>query len=481
MTGFNRRFSPAAARLRELLAGRTSPLVANYRMNAGYIPLDHWVHGPEGGGRNIGEACHIYDLFDFLVGAERDRPCRRRRSAPASRHWAANDNFVATIGYADGSVCTLTYTALGHRDHPKERLDVFAGGRVLSLDDYKSLSVDGGGAGWRSTTVQKGHVEELEALARALREGGPWPIPLEQQLQATRISFEVERQLTARRRDVTGERATPYLDDLPEFMHGAPEEDALLHRPPARATRERPGREPGATARCSSSAAATVASSRCRSRSRASTSSASTATSRRSRRRARTVDSAERAVRARRLLARRPRPATSTPSSSPTSSSTSMTRARCSTSPSAALRPDGIVLDLDPERLRPVRDRAVPDPEADPVAAARARPQRRRGWRAREARRSAARRRRLPSRPRTTSTRRTCSTSRSRASAVCCATRLPHRAPAQRRVGSAAISRTSSSTSSRDSCPRACASSTGCRPGSSAHGTSSAARRRPRA
>ena len=67
MTGFNRRFSPAAARLRELLAGRTSPLVANYRMNAGYIPLDHWVHGPEGGGRNIGEACHVYDLFDFLV------------------------------------------------------------------------------------------------------------------------------------------------------------------------------------------------------------------------------------------------------------------------------------------------------------------------------------------------------------------------------------------------------------------------------
>ncbi|HUP33390.1 MAG TPA: bi-domain-containing oxidoreductase [Gaiellaceae bacterium] len=194
MTGFNRRFAPAAARLRELLAGRTSPLVANYRMNAGYIPLDHWVHGPEGGGRNIGEACHVYDLFDSLVGAE-EVSVQAQAIGAESRHWAANDNFVATIGYADGSVCTLTYTALGHRDHPKERLDVYAGGRVLSLDDYKSLAVDGGGSGWRSTTVQKGHREELEALARALREGGPWPIPLEQQLQATRISFAVERQL----------------------------------------------------------------------------------------------------------------------------------------------------------------------------------------------------------------------------------------------------------------------------------------------
>jgi predicted dehydrogenase/threonine dehydrogenase-like Zn-dependent dehydrogenase len=194
MTGFNRRFSPAAARMQELLADRTSPLVANYRMNAGYIPLDHWVHGPEGGGRNIGEACHVYDLFDFLTGAG-ETTVQAQAIGAENRHWAGNDNFVATIGYADGSVCTLTYTALGHRDHPKERLEVFAGGRVFSLDDYKSLSVDGGGSGWRSTTVQKGHTEELEALARALREGGPWPIPLEQQLQATRISFEVERAL----------------------------------------------------------------------------------------------------------------------------------------------------------------------------------------------------------------------------------------------------------------------------------------------
>ena len=194
MTGFNRRFSPAAARLLELLANRTSPLVADYRMNAGYIPLDHWVHGPEGGGRNIGEACHVYDLFDFLTRSP-ETVVQAQAISPPSRHWAANDNFVATIGYGDGSVCTLTYTALGHRDHAKERLEVFADGAVFSLDDYKSLTVDGKPGGWRSTTVKKGHVEELEALAAALRDGGPWPISLEQQLQATRISFAVERQL----------------------------------------------------------------------------------------------------------------------------------------------------------------------------------------------------------------------------------------------------------------------------------------------
>jgi predicted dehydrogenase/threonine dehydrogenase-like Zn-dependent dehydrogenase len=192
MTGFNRRFSPAAVHAREVLAQRTTPLVAEYRLNAGYVPLDHWVHGPEGGGRNIGEACHVYDLFDALVGDVAVESVTARAIRADGTRLAANDNFVATVAYADGSVCTLTYTALGNRDHPKERMEVFADGIVLTLDDYKSLTVTGRGSGWRAATQQKGHLEELEALARALREGGAWPISLEEQARAMRIAFAVE-------------------------------------------------------------------------------------------------------------------------------------------------------------------------------------------------------------------------------------------------------------------------------------------------
>jgi predicted dehydrogenase len=195
MTGFNRRFSPAIARAREVLASRATPIVADYRVNAGYLPLDHWTHGPEGGGRNVGEACHFYDVFDVLTnGAEVESVSAHAIRGDGTR-LAANDNFAATVSYADGSVCTLTYTALGHRDHPKERLEIFADNTVLTLDDYKSLTVAGAGKGWRSTTQRKGHVEELEALATAIRTGGPWPIPLEEQLRAMRIAFAVEAQI----------------------------------------------------------------------------------------------------------------------------------------------------------------------------------------------------------------------------------------------------------------------------------------------
>jgi predicted dehydrogenase len=193
LTGFNRRFSPAGRRIRELTDGRASPLMLDYRMNAGRVAPDSWVLGPEGGGRNLGEACHIYDLFTFLTGSPavevRAMPIR-----PTTAYYTPTDNFVATIAFGDGSVAALTYTALGAPEHPKERLDVFFDGTVATLDDYRSLAVAGrSAAGVSSRTPEKGQREELEALVAAVRAGGPWPIPLWQQVQATRIALEVER------------------------------------------------------------------------------------------------------------------------------------------------------------------------------------------------------------------------------------------------------------------------------------------------
>lgn len=194
-TGFNRRFSPALRRVKELLTNVTTPLIVNYRMNAGYIPLTHWVHGPEGGGRNIGEACHIYDLFNFLTGS-RVRSVDARSITPRSQQWTRNDNFVATVSYEDGSICTLTYTAQGNSGFPKEQMEIFADGMVISMNDFKSVTVAGSRRpGWKSESAQKGQLEELEAVAETLCRGAQWPISLEDQLQATSISFDVERHI----------------------------------------------------------------------------------------------------------------------------------------------------------------------------------------------------------------------------------------------------------------------------------------------
>jgi predicted dehydrogenase/threonine dehydrogenase-like Zn-dependent dehydrogenase len=194
-TGFNRRFSPALTAAKTFLVGRGSPLIVTYQMNAGYISLASWVHTEEGAGRNIGEGCHIYDLFSFLTGATVEK-VTAAAIRPGSRHWARNDNFVATVSYSDGSVCTLAYTALGTGTYPKERMQIFAAGTVAVMDDYKSIVVYGRNApGWSSKQADKGHLRELTVLADCLQKGGDWPISLAEQVAATRVSFEVERQI----------------------------------------------------------------------------------------------------------------------------------------------------------------------------------------------------------------------------------------------------------------------------------------------
>jgi predicted dehydrogenase len=194
MTGFNRRFSQYGVRIAELTRERSNPMVMTYRMNAGYIPLDHWVHTDEGGGRNRGEACHIYDLFTYLTGA-RVVDVHATAIRPMTGHYARTDNFTATLRFEDGSLATLTYTALGAETHPKEQMEVFVDGKVIALNDYRSLTATGAPNRALSTpTSQKGQRAELEALVAGIR-SGTWPIPLWQQVQATEIALAVEDQI----------------------------------------------------------------------------------------------------------------------------------------------------------------------------------------------------------------------------------------------------------------------------------------------
>ena len=200
LTGFNRRFSPHLQFIAGALANRQGPVLINYRVNAGRLPADSWVHGPEGGGRNLGEACHFYDTMSFLTQAEVKRvdACALGAQDTGIRR---NENFVATVAFAEGSVATLTYTAQGSADHPKERMEVYCDGQVFDLDDFKTLKVvgrrDRRGKVPQFSIPNKGHKHELVALGNALKSGGDWPIPLWQQLQATAIALEVEERINS--------------------------------------------------------------------------------------------------------------------------------------------------------------------------------------------------------------------------------------------------------------------------------------------
>jgi predicted dehydrogenase len=186
--GFNRRFALLAQQLHGLLATRQEPLYMHYRVNAGYIPLTHWLHDSEqGGGRIIGEGCHFVDFLTFLAG-----------SAPVSVSAAAlpdggkyrEDNVSMTFTFADGSIGVVDYLANGDKSFPKEHVEVFCGGAVAVLDDFRTLETvrDGKKKTVKLWGQDKGHFNEMQALVSAIRGGQP-PIPYEQLIGVTKASF----------------------------------------------------------------------------------------------------------------------------------------------------------------------------------------------------------------------------------------------------------------------------------------------------
>ena len=186
--GFNRRFAPVTVRMSELLAGVSGPKAVTATMNAGALPPDHWTQDPAvGGGRIIGEACHMIDLVRHLVGSPIVAVTSVGLGVPGP-----SDTRSIQLAFADGSIGTVHYFANGSKQYPKERVEVFAGGRVLVNENFRTLRAYGwpGVRTLRLRKLDKGHAASIAAFLDAVRSGGPAPIPFEEIVEVTQASFE---------------------------------------------------------------------------------------------------------------------------------------------------------------------------------------------------------------------------------------------------------------------------------------------------
>ena len=181
MVGFNRRFAPFSQQLKAFLGDRQEPLMANYRVNAGYLPASHWLHDlSQGGGRIIGEGCHFIDFLTFLVG---EAPKSVAAFALPDEGHYQEDNVHLSLTFPDGSIGTVDYLANGDKAFPKERLEVFTAGQVGVLDDFRTLElVQNGKRQYHRARLRqdKGHRAEWQTFTDAVIHGGPPPIPYDQ-------------------------------------------------------------------------------------------------------------------------------------------------------------------------------------------------------------------------------------------------------------------------------------------------------------
>jgi predicted dehydrogenase len=190
LVGYNRRFSPLARELAAFLGGRRAPLVMAYRVNAGLIPADSWIHDPaQGGGRIIGEVCHFIDLLTFLAGAAPTSvSCQGVGPGTSARN---DDNVLLTVSFADGSLASIAYVASSDASAGKERLEVMGDGAWAVLEDFRTLELRRGGKRRtiRKLSQDKGHAAEMQAFVAAVRSGGPSPIDPQTLAATSRATF----------------------------------------------------------------------------------------------------------------------------------------------------------------------------------------------------------------------------------------------------------------------------------------------------
>ena len=197
MVGFNRRFAPHIQKIKSLLNAVKEPKAFVMTVNAGVIPPEHWTHDRAvGGGRILGEACHFVDLLRYLAAS----PIRSFEAVSFGKVPSvaiAEDKATIILRFDDGSMATIHYLANGHKSFPKERLEVFTGGRILQLDNYRKLR----GFGWRTFNTMnlwrqnKGQDACVEAFVRAVTQQCPAPIPFDELMEVSRISIQIAEAL----------------------------------------------------------------------------------------------------------------------------------------------------------------------------------------------------------------------------------------------------------------------------------------------
>lgn len=191
MVGFNRRFSKPFNVIKDFFSKTKGPFIINYRVNAGFIPPDHWIQDVEQGGRIIGEACHFIDIFDFIIDA---KPVSLYASSICANNalMKDQDNISVIINYTDGSVANLLYVANGDKALPKEYCEIFAGGLTAVMDDFKKVVLyKNNKAKKLKFNGQKGHKEEIDYFINLIKGKEQTKLIFDKIYTTTLITFKI--------------------------------------------------------------------------------------------------------------------------------------------------------------------------------------------------------------------------------------------------------------------------------------------------
>lgn len=176
--GFNRRFSPFSQDAKKHLGHSSNPINVIATMNAGFIPLDSWIHDMHiGGGRIIGEACHLIDLITFFTGSLVESVILNSMGETPNQK---TDNASILLKYTNGSLGTINYFSNGNKTYSKERVEIYNQNKTIVIDNFRKSTYYGYRSSGFKTTQDKGHKEQFRRFNNSIKNGGPSIISFEE-------------------------------------------------------------------------------------------------------------------------------------------------------------------------------------------------------------------------------------------------------------------------------------------------------------
>jgi predicted dehydrogenase len=194
--GFNRRYSPLIIKAKKIIESNHTPIVINYRVNAGFFPPDMWVQKlDEGGGRIIGEGCHFIDLMAHLAnsGVAEIHPIH----IPVDRQSiSSEDNFIVSVSFKNGSIGVLTYVSVGAKEMPKERIEIFSNGTSMIIHDFMEIEIlNNKEQGIKLKQSDKGHKQLILEIAKRLKNKESLILPFNTDIEMTKHTLSVVDQI----------------------------------------------------------------------------------------------------------------------------------------------------------------------------------------------------------------------------------------------------------------------------------------------
>ena len=190
MMGYNRRYSILSEIAKKNLEHLGQPCAINYNINSGFIDNKSWIQDKDiGGGRVIGEICHFIDFIKFITKSK----ILSYDVKYISENKKISDNLMIQFKLSDNSIANINYFSNGSGSFPKENIDIYTSGIIMSIKNFKKIEIFGKSkfSGKTLFSQNKGNKECVHDFLYRVKNNKESPTEFEDLCDTSKITIDI--------------------------------------------------------------------------------------------------------------------------------------------------------------------------------------------------------------------------------------------------------------------------------------------------